>query len=198
MARYMLTIFATWGAQQAVSLNNIYFYESNGQNNSAANLITAWESNVHPSIMDMTTAAITYNRMECVNLDEPGDFHEQSFDAPPNQGVLIGDSLPPFVCWRFQYMRATRLVRHGWKRFAGVPEAWVADGVISGHGTEILALETALGATIVGGLGLNYEPKIARRIPVVGQPTEYELFPIAEVAFRGISSQNSRKFGRGV
>jgi len=46
----------------------------------------------------------------------------------PSAGLLAGDSMPPFVAVKVQQVRASRATRHGWKRFAGLPEASASNG----------------------------------------------------------------------
>jgi len=130
------------------------------------------------------------------NLVDLGDF--DSIDTSgEGQGTQTGDMLPFYNNFTYIYKRKSRGNRNGWKRFTGVPESAQAAGILnSGFVTAVAALATALQTVLTDGDGNAWSPRIYRA-PTIAVP-DFDSFPIAGVEFHSLSTQNSRKFGRGV
>jgi hypothetical protein len=128
------------------------------------------------------------------NLDLPTDFTLLPLTTG-NAGLQSGDPLPPFVTWAFQYIRTRTDVHHGWKRLAGGTEAEQAGGTAaSGTLTYLDAIATAMEATLAS----VFEPRIMRKkFDTLTSSWVYTDFPISGVNYVRISTQNTRKFGRG-
>lgn len=123
-------------------------------------------------------------------------------------GDRTGDPMPSFVALGFQLIRTTRLTRHGAKRFAGVPEAcFVGNTITVGDcttGVQAIADWLALGLyrDDIGDLNHAMLPIIPVRYPV-GHEQEGEINTgawnlVQDAQFRGITTQNTRKPGRGI
>ena len=194
--RYRLDDLQTYLSQGCL---NIYFYKwISGSGGGAADLIAAWEDAMLDPITDIQVASLTHVAIQSINVDDVTDY---GLDVPVtnNVGNNSGQGMPPFVCWAFRYNRATRAVRNGQKRIPGVPESGVEDGVASSGSLDALAgVATAMAGTLVSDALCHYEPRIMRRVfdPGTGITT-YTDFPISGVIYTRVSSQNTRKFGRG-
>jgi len=185
----------------SIQVINQYFYEVTTAatlSNESTALGEAFIANVLPGIESIQGEVMLHNRISVRNLGVPTDFNDILL-SPPAQGNLAEDAMPPFVTWTFQYVRGTLAVRHGWKRIAGVTEPKVEAGVAISSFLATLAgvaedMEEQLGED--GGTGI-YVPRIARLTYLDGELTDWEVFPINQVVYAHVGSQNSRKFGRG-
>lgn len=152
------------------------------------------------------TTALTHVRTILEELEgvEIGDY------VPPVAvpGSVVGDFLPVFSAVSVQYLRSSKLTRHGWKRFAGIPEALtvgnsLAAGNITAWTQIIENLMNPEGVTIpqqdAGGnvVGTAFMRPVIVGLPV--PPSEaYRIQVPASVAVKSlISTQNTRKVGRG-
>jgi len=178
--------------------NVFYFLQSNGATNGAMILAQEWVSMIFDPLRALISTSATLLSVDCKNLDNPEDFHIEDFGD--ENGNVTGDCMPPFVAFSFRYNRATLLVRNGAKRFAGVPESSVVNGVVPAGSvlTALQAFAELLDDPVSDGLGSTFIPVIMRktRVPEVGEFEEfiYEEFPLADVQYAHVGSQNSRKF----
>ena len=179
---------------------NVYFYKFvGGPSGSAGDLVTVWTAAVLPTVVAMQQTGVVHQLIAARNLDNPLDF----FAFPPlagNVGQITGQGMPPFVAWAFRLLRTRTDVHHGAKRIVGVPEGLVADGVADAGAAAVLANYASIyGADLVTGAGNQYEPVIMRRVlDAAGHLIGYDDFPAGLAQYVRISSQNTRKFGRGV
>lgn len=140
--------------------------------------------------VDMEHISIT-----ALNLDDTSDFWVE-VPTSGNLGTYTGTHpLASWVALSFMYHRADRAVRNGWKRIAGIDEEVVAGNeVVSGFMTTVNALASAFASTIDVS-GTQYVPVIVRKNVV---PTASLDFAITGVSFRALTTQNTRKPGRGM
>lgn len=126
-------------------------------------------------------------------------------DAAVNQpGDHAGAVLPPFVAAGFRLNRATQTTRHGYKRFSGINEEDVANGVyVSGAVSLFEDVATALFESVIvtGTVDLDFEihPIIVGRSLVEGTYVIdlTRTNEIASVTVLDPTTQNTRKFRRG-
>jgi len=178
--------------------NVFYYLQSNGPTNGAMILAQEWTAQHFDPLRALISTSAILTSVECKNLDNPEDFHVEDFGD--ETGNVAGDCMPPFVTFSFRYNRATLLVRNGAKRFAGVPESSVVNGVVPAGAvlTALQAFAELLDEPVTDGLGATFIPVIMRktRVPEVGEFEEfiYAEFPLADVQYAHIGTQNSRKF----
>lgn len=152
---------------------------------------------------------VDYQSLRVQNLFAPADYFELSF-ASGTDGGATGDALPNYVSYSYRTQWLGGVVRRGFKRFAGVPETVNENGVIAAAALGTLqALETSLESDIEQD-GAIFRPCIVKRIPYVtsGGADAYRLPENAgEAVFvedltwqlqTTLSTQNSRKIGRGI
>lgn len=178
---------------------NVYFYRQiTGAAGNAPDLTQAWVAAILPAVLAIQSTALNHVAVGTKNLDLPTDFDFAPV-IPPAPGLVAGDPMPPFVAFAFRLHRMQTDIHHGAKRYAGVPEPWVSAGVAD---ASILAtlftLAGVLDDNLVGASGATYEPRIMRRLlDAQGHLIGYEDFPMGIATFVRVSSQNTRKFGRG-
>jgi len=170
---------------------NVFYYDVSGVDPSTADLLVVFATDVIPDIQNIVSSAVSFVNLDAINLDDPTDFSNVAIVGTP--GARPTDPSPPFLAWGYTYNRTSRVVRSGAKRFVGIAEGDMDEGIAV---TGILAALDALGAqlstSLVGPIGGVYEPII------YGDVTPTRLVPIAvpvsSVTYTRITSQNSRKF----
>ena len=179
---------------QSVGCLNVYYYKHiTGVGGDAVDLVSAFNFYVYPSILDIQTNNLTHVSLAVRNVDDPTDWVLLP-RVPPDPGLYMSDTDYRFVAASYMLHRQTLDVRNGWKRYAGVPDSGVEDGVpITAYLTNLNALAAVLDDDITGVAGGVYEPRIMRKVddPILG--LTYTDFPMGVAEFRGISTQNTRK-----
>lgn len=196
MALYMLTDQQAYRSQTVL---NVYGYEVvDGSTPSAEALCTLFTNVVIDAMTPVQTDDFQHVGIEAFNTTDPSDFFALTYDTAIG-GEVSGDGMPPFVAFSFIINRATRLTRNGWKRIGGVPEAANEDGATaSAYLTLLGTLADAIAQDLVDPEGNVYRPRIVHRTVVAGVPVAYTPYPISGVGYKYISSQNTRKIGRGI
>lgn len=158
-------------------------------------------------IASVLSSQLQKTGLELLDVTNGLDFY--ILNTPGDTGAVGGQVMPPFVAWSFLQRRTSRVTRNGHKRVPGVPEASVADGVTVFSGTQLgffknlFSLSQNVPSETVMGASGNIQPVIiGRTLNLFGIPPTYELDLtkvnfVAGLEYRAVSSQNSRKFGRG-
>lgn len=140
-------------------------------------------------------------QVEVLNLTNGVGLGDAAVSQP---GDHAGAVLPPFVAAGFRLNRATQTTRHGYKRFAGINEEDVANGlIVSGAQSLFDDVATALGESVIvsGTVDLDFEirPIIVGRTLVDGTYVIdlTRTNEIASVTVLNPTTQNTRKIGRG-
>lgn len=185
------------------TINNIFWFENSVANLSAEDVWDMFLAQILPRILLVVTTAMTYTDVEVVNVEDPGDFYTDGFSFDGSRSAA--DNAPPFTAWSFQ-LNPNRVDRKaGAKRFAGLNEGDIVNGVNVG-GLQSLLDDIAL------ALGNAHNWAGGRLIPCVFShrcvkdaithrctSTFVDSFSrITSAVYDGVSTQNSRKFGVGV
>lgn len=198
-------VFALTGPESV----NVFHYQQvtvAGSNLGSTDLLTAFQTQVINAIHAIQSAEVSTVQIAAENVVPGVDNAYANFTPGAEPGDISGDCLPPFVCWAYQLTRTSSAVKNGAKRFMGVPETDQDDGnpVLSNQ-----AQRSALQSVLAGNIGVlgttgTFQPVIyrvgrdAKTIPAKTIPAlAPQAFSIAGAPFKGISSQVSRKFGRG-
>lgn len=170
---------------------NVFHYQCATGTPAALNLITTFNTNVLSNLQAIVSTSMEFTTQDCINLDDLSDFWGGVYST--TFGAVSGQFLNPFVCWAFRMNRATRYVRNGAKRFAGVAESWIDNGVANSTASPYLsAAGTAMGNTLTGGGSApTYKPVILHKQPLL-VPTHVP-YAISSVGYIGVSTQNTRK-----
>lgn len=172
---------------------NVFHYQLLRDGPGIGNLITEWNTNIKPVVQAVQSNDLTYVEYEGFNINSPQT--EFSKAATAGTGTVTGDAMPRFVAFGFNLIRATKEVRNGSKRIAGVVESMVVDGVLDPlYQTSVDAVANAFASVIqVGGID-TFLPVILRRTGTLS--TGYTVTASAAVNdanFVRITTQNSRK-----
>ena len=187
----IVTKFETLGVKH----QNRYYYRQIDQDISTPNdIANAWLLVVGIPLQDVLNDLTELKEIDVINLDDPSDFGTTVVLAW--SGNIIGDAMPPFVAWRFKLLREDRTFRPGRKAYGLVSEGSVQDGVaIAGILPTLNLVATGLESTLVTPVGASsLIPVMAREIPGGGTSA---WTGVTGALYVEVSSQNTRKFGRG-
>lgn len=174
---------------------NVYHYkQTSGAGGSAEDLRTAFFNVLLQEILALQSNNLSHVAITTINLDNLDDF---DINIPTSSNIGEDTTLNPlasFYAFSFQYVRATRASRHGWKRIAGIPEeAVVGNTVVGSYNTIAVGVASYMGGNLNSGNAV-YTPVIVRKNIV---PAASLDFGIQDVVFKGVTTQNTRKAGRG-
>jgi len=169
---YQLTDIQTYGVEIC---ENVYFFNKLSPDGTAEDLIQGFLTTYMPAIRQIQAQGIVHVELKCVNLGDLTDFADEPISLAGLAGA--GDTLPSFVSVGYTLKPNTRAVRPGSKRYTGILEAAVVNGVITEPTFvgNVEALRIVLDDNAVGA-DSEYEPVIVKRIkePVAGTtPTQY-------------------------
>jgi len=195
--RYELIDFQSFEQQDC--LNVYYYLQVSGISGNAADLISAWNINVLPVLQTIQSVFISHLAIGAKNLDDPTDFSLLPH-VPVVTGNQVGEAMPPFAAWAFRLTRQQTNIHHGAKRIAGLSEASQDAGVaLPGFRPNLDNFAAVLGTNYVGVAGGVYEPRIMRKTKVLIPPSiVYTDFPMGAGQYIRLTTQNTRKFGRGI
>lgn len=176
---------------------NVYWFEQSAGTGGADDCAEAYIQDIGALVRAFQSNQLTHNRVDVTNMDDPTDYVEKAWTAN-NAGSLTGEVLPPYVVFAFRLNRVSRDVRHGQKRYSGIVEGSIENGVpVSGTLTLLNNLATALAQPISWSSGDGtYDPKIVKRTGTSPNFT-YTPYAVGSAQFVRFSSQNTRKVGRG-
>lgn len=139
--------------------------------------------------------SLTYVQMDCLQIT--GGVTIGSYvigEAGTETGTPVN---PAFFAWGFRYNRASAASRHGYKRFAGVGEGYVDEGLPT---APAITAATSLADQLIGNVldpdaseSGELRPVILSRV-LNGVPRVTPVaFPIASIVFTGFTTQTTRK-----
>lgn len=173
---------------------NHFVYEQIDGPGGAGDLAIAYGLDIFPEFKDVQSVSAVTTEFQVINHDDDSDFSTLSCTVGC-AGTVAGDPLPPFVSWAFRKNRGTRASRNGQLRIAGVTEAHTLDGAATAAALTLLNnLATALSANISNGEQGTWTLRIPR-FGALGALVA--VFPISSVGYVRLSTQNTRKPGRG-
>lgn len=179
-----------------VVMNRYFYRQQAGSNTDAQYPALAWLEDVYPAIKAVQSDQMVLLQLRCINLNNPIDFHEESVVGAA--GDLTGDPMPPFVAWRFKLNRESREFRPGRKAIGGVTETSVTAGVAAATilpDLEDVADALAANINYTAAPGNVFTPYLVREL---GMLPPLEFTPVTGAAYVEVSSQNTRKFNRGI
>lgn len=148
------------------------------------------------TVAAFTHTAANLTQVDVLNLTNGLDIFSKGYNL---NGLRPGAVMPSFTAWSFQFLRGSRLTRHGWKRFVGVSEddttgndptgtieailntsaAEMFQGVVrSGTAEDFTLTPIIIGRTLVAGV---YELDLTK------------INTVTSVVFSALTTQNSRK-----
>lgn len=151
------------------------------------------------------TQASGFLAIKCRELDSAtGDYGEFGVPAAEQAGTMAvsgSDTVPPFVAAGVRLAVKSRLTRPGQKRFGGMTDAMIADGLLqpayltllNAH-MNVLTADMLLGAPAAT---TTLRPVVVSKDRATGLPTAFQRVT-GYVVNTFASSQVSRKVGRGI
>jgi len=180
---------------QGQDVLNVYYYKQvGGATGTAADLITQFAFFVLPEVKDIQSDQLLHVALACRNLDVPTDFSVLPL-VPGQPGSYVQAAEPVFVAASFVMQRQSLLTRNGRKRYAGVPDNEITNGIPSpGYLINLATLAAAIDDTLVGGSGNSYEPVIMKKLyDAGGNLIGYQDFSMGAASFVKLGTQNTRK-----
>lgn len=193
---------------------NIFQYRqlTSGTNPSytdAGSLIQAFQIDVLTSLDNISVSDLAYVNIDVWNLFDPDELASDNTLVPSAGAVTPTDVLSRFMAWEFRSHRATRSIRRGYKRIAGLDESMLTNSQpTAGMVTALATAAAALSADIQWNdepLTPTFQPVIVKRIKYTapsGNPA-YRLPESAEemgnnyfvpvYEYLRLTTQNSRK-----
>jgi len=178
---------------------NVFVYEQTLGTGGAVELYNGFQTLLIPGITAILSDQWKGTSIEVYCLEDPTDYWTQLISSV---GQLSGDMMPPYVSATFRYLRTSRAFGNGRKAFGPIPESEVTNGrATPGYIASLDALAGSLEDPVTEiTTSSTWLPVIWRRpgTYVSGVVTPPGLFNrVGGVAFVDISTQNTRKFGRG-
>lgn len=190
---YEVIARGTYFAQQILNVFHYSVTVDPGSTSSALSIANALNSNILSPCTLVQSDQYAWTDVQAKNLMNVADFGDVS---APNVGAVSGDAMPSFVGWGFQLNRQLSISKNGRKTFSGVPESLVTNGDADPSAAVPLAnIAVAIGQAIIVS-GVHYAPIIWRR-PDALHPTGTS-FPVSGAIFKRVTTQNTRKIGRGI
>ncbi len=175
----------------------MYIYLVTGADTNAINIAALWQTAVIANMASLQSNQLSHNVLEVTCFEDLADWIND-FTVTP--GSVSGDCLPPYDSFSLFWQRSTRESHNGFKRIPGVPESVQTNGVLTGGAlTAMQGLASILqGPIISSSPALSMVPQIWRR-PRLSPPRAQAFFAVQSIEAEGqITTQNTRKFGRGV
>jgi len=197
-AKFALYDFQVFDAQTCL---NVHLYELLTGTATAAQVAVGYSNNVVDHMKDMQSEHVTHTEIRVNNVDDPDDF---ASIFPETAGIVTGDALPPYCAFAIFWPRLSRASRNGWTRIPGVCESQQGDGVLDGTTlTNLNAIAAFLFGWTDTEIGYSTIRRIWRRpqTPEQHPPdgVEQAFFPCdTGFGIENVSTQNTRKFGRGI
>lgn len=196
---YRLTLS---GNQYGQVIQNIFYYRNTNVDGTASDIGNYFKNGPLLTIIAALSNTVTYTNIAVINMTDAGDYWENAFSF---QGLRIGEAYESFGAFGFLSFPDKMNFKAGGKRFAGVAEADVLNGIpLAGQLLRLDNIATALGA-IIDVSGAKFRPSFFSRKcvkdPVTHKCTDVftEAFgQIASYAWKWVTTQNSRKRNVGI
>jgi len=143
-----------------------------------------------------------FKKARVLNLstDDQGTFEYLQTVTGTNGTADVGMYLPPFLATAWRMYTDQGVSHSGWKRFAGLHENDISSGVLSPAGGGVLAatiptFQTLLATGFITAGGNSFEFGVWGKHDTLPGFTTY---PIIQVGYPKLGSQNSRKIAVGI
>lgn len=185
---------------------NVYFYRADvlGSAVGYQEIADVFQTQVVLEVKGMQSSDAVHTNTIIKNLTNGLDIFEDAINIAGDGAFAAG---PSFVAASFRLLRSTAATRHGAKRIGGLTEDfYTGNDIASGFVTFADDAAAAIGAPLVvesaGDLDIELMPVIVGRFPTsspdAGQLNLSVINPIREAQFIRVSTQTTRRAGRGV
>jgi len=175
-------------------ISNTFYYGRTTSSFHASDLVPAFINDMMPKIRAVTSSAVTYLSVAAQSIDDDTDGVLQAISLAGFRPSPVESS---FEAWGYRLYHDILAARSGSKRFAGVADGDAGDGVPSGGVMLLIGALTAqlVAPLVIGGLPRFY-PAL-KRLQYVGALPVPTFRQMSSAQFRWLTTQNSRKVGRG-
>lgn len=181
-------------------LNRYWYRLDSLANVNASNVATEFIDTVIAGVIFFQNEALVHLDVTVINHSDPTVFGTFTSNVAGLGGST--DLLPPFASVGIRLNRASRELRNGQKRIAGLAEANQVDGIFTSAFLTVVATNApAITDTLVDG-AQNFVPVIVRNRPTKNDPsvdpddaTTWKFVFISGLTIKNaVTTQNSRKF----
>lgn len=186
-------------------LNVFHYYTDTEQvegpdNDFAIALFVQFEQFVAAEVCKIQNADVKYELISVANAFDYPNRYEATVSREGLQS--LGGSDSSFVAFSFKYVRKHNHTRNGSKRFAGVPDNFMVGNLYTGSDAPLHNLANLLGGNMTGEDVQQankpvFKPCIVHRDEVKPYAIMYGN-AVSSVQYVGITTQTSRKRGRGI
>lgn len=183
---------------QAVQLGTLVSYEE---------VVSQWRAEYVTHILPLTADSCMLTEVIIENLTNEVDIEAYPFDDVGTGGE---DYSPSFSAWGFILNRATKLTRHGHKRIGGLTESMLSGNApVAGMLTSLNGAAAWMGADFVKDPLPPGDPIFTLRPVIIGRTEQApagsgkyvldlsKVNNVLSAQFRGLTTQVTRKMGRG-
>lgn len=195
---YILTLQGE-DARNGQACQNVFCYQQVAGTGSHQALLDRFGDTQFPAIMNILSDYWRPVQLVVINLDDPTDYGNLITAVG---GQVTGEAEPSFVAAAFEIVRSSRAFNNGRKSFGPIAQA---DVLQNGPSDDMRARCNTLAALLLDPIAdvdtsSSFVPRIWRRpgtyaSGVVAAPGQFNA--PSGVVFRSISSQLTRKSGRG-
>jgi len=204
------------GACDNQQVLNAWYYRqttvNGGTDTSARYLRAAWQQDVQTALLNLVPDVFTLGGIRVRNLFDPDEFEDFQLTPalPGNSGTGFNGT---FQAMNFRTNRGSGTIRRGYKRIGPYDvDNYVDEVPIAAHATRIAEAESAFSAAVQWSTEPSspfYSPVVVGRIldgvTAAGNPryrlpasqAEAKYFIPAGYTYQGLTTQSSRKVGRG-
>lgn len=183
-----IRLFGEIAGQQTANIFHYRCSNDTGLPTNATTLADGFAATVVAVIAGVLSSSFAFTQMETQDLDNPSAYDFRVF-TPPVQGGIDENAATSFTTVTYINRRPYPPLRHGYKRFAGVPELSINNNTPTASYLALLqGAEGVLGASRGDSAGNVYVPVIRYKAGA-GFATRDAL----NWDFLKIGSQNTRK-----
>jgi len=192
MARlFKLTDVQSFGNQEVM---NRYFYYNPDSDVTSESVANVWAGFVLPNVLATQSNHLSHTHIAVEELVTGSDKHVLNLSGV--SGGQGGDYLNPFMAYGFSLFPKSGNFRAGGKRYAGVTEDEISDGVPTASFQILLDLLAAdLNNDLIVNTSLETVTPVLARWD--GKQNLWTVTPVLQSAFVRMTTQNSRKPYKG-
>lgn len=185
---WRLKLYGSVNSQQTLNVFHYLQTTNTGTPVDLAQFVGQFRAVVLNKILVVSSSSIGYYRIEFQNLSDIQEYLDSAI-LPVAVGDVNYPTATPFICWTFRSPRPFSPLRHGYKRFGGVPETLIDNGVaVTGALPDLNNVASALSSILSDQMGSQFIPVIARMSQIAHRYVAAQNWLYAHVG-----SQNTRK-----
>lgn len=180
---------------------NVYYYRWSSaptiDNSAYVPLLEFFQAGVVALVSVVQSGLLEHVSLQIKNLSNGVDFAEIPVNGFGGGSTDMALQTPSFMALSWRFLRDSLVTRNGSKRIAGILENAISGNEFVGSMGVIDPITQVFQDPLkIGLINVAYPIIVKRPIaPPVG--TGYQYSSVSDVIFNGVSTQNTRKQGRG-